>query len=400
MSALVQNPPPAVFASYLIRFHPLPIADCRYVAFFLKTPPYQKAIADNAAGIAQPNVNAKKLSKIAIPLPPVSEQLQIVAEIEKHFTRLDSGVTTLVGVEKRLRNYHSSLLEAAFEGHLVPQEAKLADSENRDFEAADALLRRILEERRRKWEIQHSALRINRKPRKGLKHSYEVPFAPNTGDLPELPDGWVWATWGQIGFCQNGRVFPSKQYQKTGIRLLRPGNLHVSGRVVWTEQNTRYMSAQWASKFPEHIVGPRELVMNLTAQSLKDEFLGRVCMTGNSEHCLLNQRIARLTPILVSSDYLFWLFKSPYFRRFVDSLNTGSLIQHMFTSQLRKFVMPLPPLAEQERIARELERRLSIAEQTETVVRLNITRAGRMRQSILKCAFDGSLTALSPKRSS
>ena len=136
--------------------------------------------------------------------------------------------------------------------------------------------------------------------------------------------------------------------------------------------------------------------MNLTAQSLKDEFLGRVCMTALSERCLLNQRIARLTPIDVLPQYLLWMFKSQVFRRFVDGLNKGSLIQHMFTSQLAQFTVPLPPLAEQRRIVAEVERRLSVVDELEATVDANLKRAERLRQAILKRAFEGKLVPQDP----
>ena len=146
-----------------------------------------------------------------------------------------------------------------------------------------------------------------------------------------------------------------------------------------------------------YIVAPGELVINLTAQSLKDEFLGRVCMTGLSERCLLNQRIARLTPIEVLPQYLLWMLKSQIFRRFVDGLNTGSLIQHMFTSQLAEFALPLPPLGEQHRIVAEVERRLSVIDELESIIAANLKRAERLRQSILKRAFEGKLLYQDPK---
>jgi type I restriction enzyme S subunit len=166
--------------------------------------------------------------------------------------------------------------------------------------------------------------------------------------------------------------------------------------VEWTAENTRYLPDKWASEFPTFIVGPGELVINLTAQSLKDEFLGRVCITANGERCLLNQRIARLRPIKVSPRYLLWMFKSNVFRRFVDDLNTGSLIQHMFTSQLAEFTLPLPPLAEQHRIVAEVERRLSVIDELEMQVEASLKRAERLRQAILKRAFEGKLVPQDP----
>ena len=51
----------------------------------------------------------------------------------------------------------------------------------------------------------------------------------------------------------------------------------------------------------------------------------------------------------------------------------------------------LPPLAEQQRIVAELERRLSVVGELESVVNANLQRATRLRHSILQRAFEGEL---------
>ena len=138
--------------------------------------------------------------------------------------------------------------------------------------------------------------------------------------------------------------------------------------------------------------------MNLTAQSLRDEFLGRACVTNANESCLLNQRLARIKPFAgIDSTFLLYVLKSPMFRRFVDGLNTGSLIQHMFTSQLEEFCVPIPPVAEQEQIVAEAERRLSVVAETEAQLEAELKRAERLRQSILKQAFAGKLVPQDPE---
>jgi type I restriction enzyme S subunit len=118
-----------------------------------------------------------------------------------------------------------------------------------------------------------------------------------------------------------------------------------------------------------------------------------VCFTADGEHCLLNQRLARLIPIEVVPEFVLVVFKSKWFRRFIDGLNTGSLIQHMFTSQLATFAFPIPPIAEQHRIVAEVDRRLSLVRGVETQVDANFQRVERLRQSILLAAFSGTLTS-------
>ena len=58
--------------------------------------------------------------------------------------------------------------------------------------------------------------------------------------------------------------------------------------------------------------------------------------------------------------------------------------------------IPLPPLAEQRRIVAEVERRLSVIQQAEAAVKVNLARAERLRQSILKQAFSGKLVPQDP----
>jgi type I restriction enzyme S subunit len=345
-----------------------------------------------------PSLRKGDVASLRFPLAPFAEQERIVAEIEKQFTRLDAAVAALKRVQSNLKRYRAAVLKAACEGNLVPTEAELARKEGRSYETGEHLLARILKERRAKWEADHLAKMkaAGKLSKEDWKKKYKEPEGPDSGALPPLPEGWSWATWDQIGFSQNGRPFPSAEYCNDGVKLIRPGNLHVSGRVQWDEENTRRMPESWERENPDLVVGSSELVMNLTAQSLRDEFLGRICITSADEHCLLNQRLARLTPMLVHRRFVLWLLKSSIFRRFVDGLNTGSLIQHMFTSQLARFILPLPPLQEQERIAAEVEAKLSVVDQNEAACEKASRAIDALRQSILKRAFEGKLVPQDP----
>ena len=189
LSALIHECPASVFASYLIRLRARTGIDEKFFHYFLQSPSYWEQVSQVSAGIALQNINAKKLASFTLQLPPLAEQRRIVAEIEKQFTRLDASVAALKRVQANLKRYRASVLKAACEGKLVPTEAELAPADGRDYEPADRLLERILAERRARWESQEK--------RRG---NYKEPVAPDTSSLPELPEGWVWAT-GESGLA-------------------------------------------------------------------------------------------------------------------------------------------------------------------------------------------------------
>jgi len=372
-----------------------------WTLWYLRSKEGRAQIEARATGnqLSMRNIGQARILEIEIPLAPDRERLSIVEAIESYLTRLDDAMATLERVQRNLKRYRVSVLKAAVEGRLVPTEAELARAEGREYEPASVLLERILVERRHRWEEAELAkMKAKGKVPKNdnWKHKYVEPAAPDTSELPELPVGWCWTSWSQIGSSQNGRPFPSNQYCRDGVRLLRPGNLHASGRIEWNQKNTRCMPETWEEEFPEFLVGANELVINLTAQSLKDEFLGRVCMTEANECCLLNQRIGRLTPVFISPRFVLWWLKSPMFRAYVDGLNKGSLIQHMFTSQLDLFTFPMPPLAEQARIVGEIERLIGVQELVEKDILQNIFRIPRLSQAVLSSAFEGRLVDQDP----
>ena len=95
--------------------------------------------------------------------------------------------------------------------------------------------------------------------------------------------------------------------------------------------------------------------------------------------------------------YFCLLFNgSPAVLEQVTELCGGSTRSFLNGNILRSLVFPLPPLAEQQRIVAEVERRLSVVRQAEATVEASLARAERLRQSILKQAFSGRLVPQDP----
>jgi type I restriction enzyme S subunit len=122
-------------------------------------------------------------------IAPLAEQHRIVSAIEQQFTRLDAGVAALKRVQAKLKRYRAAVLKAAVEGKLT--EAWRA--EHPATEPASILLERILKERRARWEAD-----LRAKGKDPAKVKYVEPAKPDLENLPELPEGWCWATLEQL----------------------------------------------------------------------------------------------------------------------------------------------------------------------------------------------------------
>lgn len=334
-------------------------------------------INSNPRGTGIPHVDPELFWNVQVPLAPLPEQQRIVEKLDTLMSRITNSKTRLVKIPTLLKNFRQSVLAAAVSGELTSEWRKENKIDSSEIQIEEIKVKRNkLFKEQKKWS--------KSKKTESIESDY-MSF------MNELPDSWKLVKWEDVGLSQNGKSFSSKLYQDQGLKLLRPGNLHVKGNLEWNSSNTKCLPLKFASESPEYIVEECEIVMNLTAQSLKDEFLGRVCFTSEKERCLLNQRLARIYPVDFDRKYFFWVLKSKLFRKFVDDLNTGTLIQHMFTSQLDQFQFPFPPVEEQKEIVRKVEELFHYADTIEARYNKAKTWFDKLPQAILAKAFRGEL---------
>jgi len=111
VSALIDQPPRAIFASYLMRLRPGDLVLPRFLALYLASPSYWQQISDVTNGIALPNINGTKLGAVRMPLPPLEEQRRIVDILEDHLSRLDAAGAWADGAERKFRPLVRSILK-------------------------------------------------------------------------------------------------------------------------------------------------------------------------------------------------------------------------------------------------------------------------------------------------
>jgi type I restriction enzyme S subunit len=120
LSALIKDPPDAVFASYLIRFRPKEKSMARYLRWFMESPLYWGEVRARAAGIGMNNINAKKIAGIPVPCPPAGGVEQVVRRIEAVSGTLSLGLRTLRSADEHIDRYERALLSARLFGRDLP----------------------------------------------------------------------------------------------------------------------------------------------------------------------------------------------------------------------------------------------------------------------------------------
>lgn len=372
--------------------------DARLVQYLLNSAPFVSFSSGLNTG-DRPRVDFDGIGEYQVAIPPSVEQRRIVEAIETQFTRLDAAVVALERVRANLKRYRASVLRSAVEGRLVPTEAELARKEGRDYEPASVLLDRILAERRRRWEEAELARMkaAGKRPKDARwKSKYKEPVAPDTSALPQLPEGWCWATIDQLaGDFPNsltdgpfGSNLKTAHYREQGPRVVRLQNIG-DGEFVDAEA---HISEDHFQRLEKHAVFAGDIVI-----SSLGEILPKACMIPDwLGRAIVKADCIRFAPDLnlARADYLVHALNSEPIRKRTRIHGMGR--PRIGLTVLRGLPLPLPPISEQARISAEISRALSFAANAHDTIEHQLERIWRLRQAILKWAFKGKLVDQDP----
>jgi type I restriction enzyme S subunit len=342
-------------------------------------------------GVGQMRVPASFLEDLRIPLAPSAEQTRVTDALDELFSDLDEGVAALKRVEEKLILYRASVLKAAVEGTLTA-EWRL---QHPHIEPASELLKRILVERRHRWEEEqlHKFKEKGQELPKNWKAKYKEPVAPNTNDLPPLPEGWCWSCGDALfSFITSGSRGWARYYADEGSLFIRMGNLdHGSIRLNLTEKQR--VNPPTGSEGLRTRVEPMDILISITAD------VGMVALAPDEiEEAYINQHIALARPVLPElGTFVAWYLVCPSGgQKRLKDLQRGATKVGLGLDDIRNAAIPLPPLAEQEIIADAAEAQLSVVDYLEDKIETKLKSAHALRQAILRHAFTGQLVPQDP----
>ncbi len=319
-----------------------------------------------ARGVGIHHLGAAAMTAWPVALAPLPEQRRIVDEIEKQFARLDAAVAGLKRVQASLKRYRASVLKAACEGRLVSTEAELARREGRALGTADQLTEQT----------------------RGAKES--LLKGTNDGLVPE---GWRFSPLEPLLSepLVNGRSVPDREGGFPVLRLTCLG----AGRV----DLSAFKEGAWTrAEATPYLVRDGDFLIARGNGSLR--LVGRGGLVDGSDGSVaFPDTLIRVRPDLESVDprFLCQIWAAPFVRRQIEaSARTTAGIYKVNQDHLRGILLPLPPLAEQHRLVAEVDRRLSVIDELESTIDTNLARCARLRQSILKRAFEGKLVPQDP----
>lgn len=316
---------------------PSPEVSSKFVFYFLFSQQGQQQILANFRGAAQGGITQDFASKVIVPLAPLAEQQRIVAEIEKHLTRLDAAIGALQRVRANLKRYRASVLKAAVEGRLVPTR----------------------------------------------------PVDPSTG----LPAGWLRTTLGKVLLTIQNGLSRRRGDVGTPTRVLRLSDIE-NGRI--REDSPRLLPLSEKER-KTYQLEPGD-VLSIRVNGSRD-LVGRLIPFGSANRWTFCDHFIRLKPdtTAIEPSFLDMQAETQDARRHIE-LNMVSSAGQNTVSQVTLASLPiiLPSISEQRRIIEEVGHHMSVIDALEVAVENALRRAGRLRQSLLKRAFEGRLVLQDP----
>nr|WP_247738780.1 restriction endonuclease subunit S [Shimia sp. R9_2] len=328
------------------------------------------------AQMSMRNISQKNIARIELPLPPLREQQQIVEKVEMLFARLDKGEEAVREVQKLLKRYRQSILKSAVTGELT---ADWRAEREGELESGTDLLARILKTREENWQG---------------RGKYKTPVEPDTTDLPDLPEGWVWASLSQLNVIKGGVTVDKKREPKDPVTLpyLRVANVQ-NGFLDLGEIKEITVDRE---KAEQCLLDDGDILLNEGGDLDK---LGRGWVWRSEiDRCIHQNHVFRARPVLkeLSSEFIS-LYANGFGQGFfMDKGKQSVNLASISLTAISGLPIPLPSTEEQAELARLLDDEITNLKKLEQLCEAELKRSAALRQSILKDAFSGHLVPQDP----
>ena len=310
-------------------------------------------------GIGIQGFSSQTLHTTRVPLPPLAEQQRIVEKIEElipHIEHYGKAQTELDLLNRNIKEQlKKSVLQYAIEGKLVPQDETEGTAEELLLQIQAEKLKLYEENKLKKKDLEHSTIF------KGEDNKYYEKIGKNVICIDEeisfeIPKDWRWCRLKDIVFIFTGATFKKEEVsvENIDIRILRGGNIQpfrLTNRVddIFLPKD----------KVKENILLKKNDIVTPAVTSLEN--IGKMARV---ESDLESTTVGGFVFILrqfycndIVSKYLLALLSSPVLIDYIKSITnkSGQAFYNISKNRLEMTLLPLPPLAEQQRIVESIQ---------------------------------------------
>ncbi|MDR0523422.1 MAG: restriction endonuclease subunit S [Candidatus Methanoplasma sp.] len=294
-------------------------------------------------GTTVDSIKFENLKSISVPVPPLAEQNRIVGKVESMFELIDEIEQNESDIQSAIVDIRSKILSLAISGKLIPQDPS--------DEPASALLERMRAEK--------NALARAGKSKKGNNDSvifrrdnshYEKLGGTERlidGEIPfEIPESWAWARLGSLGQMSRGSGIRRSDIAAHGAPCVRYGEMYTTYGAAIREAAS-FVDEGLALR--SKLAHAGDILFALTGETKED--IGKAAAYMGAEAAAVGGDLAVLSGHGMDPMFLSYAMGSPYAAGRKASLATGDMIVHLSAARLGSVLVPVPPLAEQARIA-------------------------------------------------
>lgn len=310
-TAIYKDEQPAIYAGYLIRIRPLLISP-DYLNTVMNSGYYREWCYNvKTDAVNQSNINAKKLSQLMIPIPPLREQGRIVAEIDKWISLIDIVKNGKGDLQTVIKQAKSKILDLAIHGKLVPQDP--------NDEPAIELLKRI-----------------------------NPDFTPcDNGHKWKLPQSWCWAKGRQIFLPMKSTKPHNDEFLYIDIDSIDNKRQIINKIKSIKTANAPSRASRYTQK--------GDVVFSMVRPYLRN--IAKVSVDG----CIASTGFYVCSPIDdLNSEYCYYLMISDYVVTGLNQFMKGDNSPSINKSHIDEWLFPLPPFPEQQRIVQKIEKLFSL----------------------------------------
>lgn len=327
----------------------------------------EKELVSRMKGMANVSLPIKEIASVEIPLPPLEHQKKLINKFQKLETSNNQFTTELAHQLELVRQLRQAFLREAMQGKLVPQDEQ--------DEPAESLLEKIKAEKEKL--IAEKKIKKD-KPLPEIKPE-EIPF--------EIPKKWTWCRLGEIVSTifdgPFGSHLKTADYTDRGVQVIRLENI---GFMKFNIEKETFISEKKYQTISQHTVFENDvLISSFIADGVKTTLIPKLKYTAIAKADCFTLRT--FDNWAIKKFIVFALSSQPIYDEFLQ-YSHGMTRLRINTTQLKKLMFPLPPLAEQKRIVEKLEKLMKYCDELEANIRTSKGQSESLLQVALKEALE------------